>query len=88
MRVGDDAGAQHVVRVEVALAHAVVDRVFQPGGEALEAHVHADLEEDEAVPGGEAAVDRAQGPALRRKPLQRPDDDDEENLEEALVAAQ
>ena len=45
LRVGDDRGAQHVVRVQVGAAHAFVDGVLERAGEALEAHVHADLQE-------------------------------------------
>ena len=45
LRVGDDRRAQHVVGVEVAAAHAFVDGVLDAAGEALEAHVHADLQE-------------------------------------------
>ena len=41
----DHRGAQHVVRVVVAAAHAFVDRVFQRALEALEAHAHAHLQE-------------------------------------------
>ena len=61
LRVGHDAGAQRVVGVVVALAHAFVDGVVQAAGEAFPAHVHADLEEhvddagvlaDRAVAGG------------------------------------
>ena len=46
LRVGHDAGAQGVVGVQIAAAHALVDRVLEAAVEALEAHVHADLQED------------------------------------------
>ncbi len=46
VRVADDRRAQWVVGVEVALPDAVVDRVLDAAGEALEADVHADLQED------------------------------------------
>ena len=54
-------GAQRVVGVVVAAAHAFVDGVVQAAGEAVPAHVHADFEEhvddagvlaDRAVAGG------------------------------------
>jgi hypothetical protein len=45
LRVGHDRGAQRVVGVVVAAAHAFVDGVFQAAGEAVEAHVHAHLQE-------------------------------------------
>ncbi|OIQ77859.1 hypothetical protein GALL_404420 [mine drainage metagenome] len=43
-RVGENGGAQLVVVVEVALAHALVHGVLQGPGQALEAHIHADLQ--------------------------------------------
>ena len=45
LRVGHDRGAQRVVGVVVAAAHAFVDGVVQAAGEAFPAHVHADLQE-------------------------------------------
>jgi hypothetical protein len=45
LRVGHDRGAQRVVGVVVAAAHAFVDGVVQAAGEAAPAHVHAHLEE-------------------------------------------
>src|SRR5690606_35567359 len=44
-RIGQHRGAQLVVRVVVGAAHALVHRVLQRAGEALPAHVHADVEE-------------------------------------------
>ncbi|MPM91876.1 hypothetical protein SDC9_139010 [bioreactor metagenome] len=45
LRIGHDRGAQLVVRVVVATAHAFVDGVFQTGGEAFPLHVHTYLQE-------------------------------------------
>jgi hypothetical protein len=44
-RVVEHRGAQQVVRVQIALAHTLVDRVLEAAGQALEAAVHADLQE-------------------------------------------
>jgi hypothetical protein len=46
VRVADDRRAQRIVGVEIGLADAVVDRVLDAAGKALEADVHADFEED------------------------------------------
>jgi hypothetical protein len=45
LRVGHHAGAQRVVGVVVAAAHAFVDGVVQAAGKAFPAHVHAHLQE-------------------------------------------
>src|SRR5690606_24736090 len=44
-RVGQDRGAQLVVRVVVGAAHALVDHVLHAHGRVVPAHVHADLQE-------------------------------------------
>src|SRR5690606_8715678 len=43
--IGHDRGAQRVVGVVVATAHAFVDGVFQAAGETFPAHVHAHFQE-------------------------------------------
>src|SRR5690606_6568471 len=70
-RVGQHRGAQHVVRVGVGAAHALVDHVVQAHGGAVPADVHADLGDhgddagvlaDRAVAGGaHARVDEDLG---------------------------
>ncbi|MNT12115.1 hypothetical protein D3C72_1470300 [compost metagenome] len=45
LRVGHDRGAQRVVGVVVAAAHAFVDGVVQAAAETFPAHVHAHLQE-------------------------------------------
>ena len=45
VRVGHDACAQLVLGVEIAASNTFVDSVFDSGGKALEAHVHADFQE-------------------------------------------
>ena len=43
--IGDDGGAQAVVRVVVRATHTFVDGVGNAPREVLEAHIHADFEE-------------------------------------------
>src|SRR5690606_21843933 len=43
--VGQDRGAQLVVRVVVGATHALVDHVLHAHGRVIPTHVHADLEE-------------------------------------------
>src|SRR5262249_11526400 len=77
LRVGHDRGAQRVVGVVVAAAHAFVDGVVQAAGEAAPLHVHADLEEhvdDAGVLADRAVAGRAHlavGQDLRHRILGR-----------------
>ena len=60
--VVNDAGTQRVVRVVVALTHALVDGVVQAAVKAFETHIHADFQEhidDAGVLANRAVTGRA-----------------------------